>query len=81
MLGLVNNLKIKFHLQTQYLRCDNACENQAFEKNCKKEGLGNDFEFIAPGMPQQNEHVEHNFATLFNWVCAVLNGGKFTAFL
>ena len=53
-LGLVNNLKIKFNLQLQYLCCDNAGKNQAFKKTCKQEGLGIDLEYIAPGMPQQN---------------------------
>ena len=35
----------------------------------------------APGTPQENECIEHNFAILFNGVHAMLNGGKFTAYL
>ena len=44
------------------------------KKKYKKEGLGIDFEYTAPGMPQQNGHVKHKFTTPFNWVCAMLNG-------
>ena len=40
MLGLVNNLETKFHLQLQYFHCNNAGEKQAFEKTCKQEWLG-----------------------------------------
>ena len=81
MLGLVNNLKIKFNLQVQCLCCDNAGENQVFERICNQEGLGIDFEYTAPRTPQQNERVEQKFATLFNRVCTMLNGGKFTVYL
>ena len=51
------------------------------KKNCKQEGLGIDFNYTASDMPQQNMHVEHKFATLFNHVCTMLNGGKFNAYL
>ena len=61
MFGLFNNLKIKFNLQVQYLHCDNAGENQALKKkNCKQEGLGVDFEYTAPGMPQQNGCIPYS---------------------
>ena len=81
MLVLIDNLKNKYNLQVQWLRCDNAGENQAFEWTCKQEMLGIDFEYIAPGTPQQNGHVERKFATLFNWLCTMLSSGKFTAYL
>ena len=81
MLGLVNNLKIKVHLQLQCIHCDNAGKNQAFKKTCKQEGLGIDLEYTAPGMPQQNECIGCKFVTLFNWVCSMLNDSKFTNFL
>ena len=68
-------------MQVQRFCCDNAWENQAFEKICNQEGLGIDFKYTAPGMPQQNGHVECKFATLFNRVCAMLNSGKFTTYL
>ena len=81
ILGLVKNLKIKFNLQIQYLCWNNAGENQAFKKTCKEEGLGINFEYTAPGMPQQNGHIKCKFATLFNQVCTMLNGEKFTTYL
>ena len=81
MLGLIKNLKTKYNLQVQYLHCDNAGENVVFKKDCKEEGLWGDMEYTSPGMPQQNGCIKPKFATLFNWACAMLNGGKFNAFL
>ena len=81
MLGLVKDLKIKFSLQVQYLLCNNAGENQAFKKTCKQEGLGINFKCTAPGMPQQNGCIEHKFAILVNWVQAMLDSSKYTAYL
>ena len=40
-----------------------------------------EFEYTAPGTPQQNGHVEWKFATFVNRVCAMLNGGKISFFL
>ena len=65
----------------QCLHCDNAGKNQAFEKTCKQNGLGIDFEYTAPGTPQQNGWVEHKVAMLFKRVHAMLNSGKFTIYL
>ena len=53
----------------------------SLQKNCKQEGLGSDYEYTAPGMPQKNGCMERKFASFFNWVHAMLNGGKFTAYL
>ena len=47
---LINNLKTKFNFQVQHLHCNNAGENQAFEKTCKQNGLGINFKYTAPGM-------------------------------
>ena len=44
-------------------------------------GLGINFEYTAPGTPQQNRHIKRKFDTIFNRVCVMLNGGKFTAYL
>ena len=52
-----------------------------FAKTCKQDGLGVNFEYTATGMLQQNGCIEHKFATLFNRVRAMLNGGKFTTYL
>ena len=54
LMSLVKNLNIKYNTQVQYLCCDNAGENDAFEKACKQEGMGMEFEFTAHGTPQQN---------------------------
>ena len=81
MLGLVNNLKIKFNLQVQHLCQNNTGENQAFERICNHEGLRIDFKYTALGTLQQNGRIEQKFATHFNWVCTMLNHGKFTTYL
>ena len=47
------------------------------DEACKQEGLGIQFEYTAPGTPQQNGRVERKFATLFGRVRAMLNGGGF----
>ena len=65
-------------MQVQYLCYDNAGENVIFKRACKQEELGVNLEYKAPGMPQQNGFIEQKFATLFNQVCAMLNGEKFT---
>ena len=77
----IQNLKNDYNMQRQYLCCNNTGENVAFEKACKQEGLGVDFAYTAPGKPQQNCCIEQKITTLFNWVCAMLNSGKFNAFL
>ena len=78
MLVLINGLKT---LQVQRLQRNNAGENQAFEWTCNQEWLGIEFEYTAPGTPQQNGHVEWKFATFFKRVHAMLNGGKFSSYL
>ena len=81
MIGLIKNLKNKYNLQVQYLHCNNAGENVAFEKAYKDNVLGVDFEYTAPGTPQQNVCIERKFATLFNQVCVMLSSSKFNAYL
>ena len=46
-----------------------------------QEGLAIEFEYTAPGTPQQNGHIKQKFATLFNQICATINGGKFITYL
>ena len=46
--------------------CDNAAENEDFERTCKQEGLGIDFEYTVPGTPQQNGKVEWKLASLLS---------------
>ena len=71
IIGLIKNLNNKYNLQ------DNKEESVAFDKACKQEGLGVVFEQTAPGTSQQNGHIERKFTTIFNWVCAMLNNGKY----
>ena len=52
-----------------------------FEWAHKQEVIGIELQNNDPGTPQQNDHVEQKFMTLFNRVCAMLNGGKFSPFL
>ena len=49
--------------------------------NLQLRRAGVEFEYTSPGTPQKNSHVEWKFAALFNQVCAMLNGGKFTTYL
>ena len=75
VLKLIKDLKAK-NIEVKYIWCDNAGENVAFREKCEQEGFGINFEFTAPGMPQQNGRVEHKFATLYGWVQAMLNDAK-----
>ena len=52
-----------------------------FGQACKHEWMKIEFEYTARDTPQQNGHVEWKVATLFNKVLAMLNSGKFSAFL
>ena len=62
----------------KYVCCDNAGENIALEKACKKEGLGTTFEYTSPNSPQCNGRVERKFVTLQMRSRANLNGSKVT---
>ena len=52
-----------------------------FEQACEQEGMVIEFEYPTPGTPQQNDNVEWKFSILFNRVCAMFSGRKFSAFL
>ena len=67
VLGFIKNLKIKFGIQVRYTCCNNARENVDFDKSCKQELMGIEFEYTASITLQQNCHVEQkltNTATL-----------------
>ena len=51
---LIKELQAKYICKVKYICCDNAGENTALEKMCKKEGLGITFQYIAQGVLQQN---------------------------
>ena len=80
-MGLIKNLKTKYNIQVQYLCFYNRGENVDFKRTNKQEWMGIKFKYTALGTPQQISHVEWKLITLFNWVHAMLNSGKFTAFL
>ena len=82
MMGLIKNLKPMCNIQVQHLWCDHSRENFGFERACKQEWMrmGMEFEYIASGTPQQNDHVEQKSATLFNRVHAILKHGNFSPF-
>jgi transposase InsO family protein len=73
MLMLIKDLKARNNKIVKYIQCDNAGENHKLEEACKREGLGIQFEYTAPGTPQQNGRVERKFATLYARVRAMLN--------
>ena len=81
MVGLIQSFKNKYNFQVRFLHFSNAGENQAFEWTCKQEGLGVNFKYTAPSIPQWNGCIEWKFATLFNRVHTMLNSGNFTAYL
>ena len=51
---LLKEMRDTYGRRAQHIRCDNASENQAFEKECVEKELGIVFEYTAPGTPQQN---------------------------
>ena len=65
----------------KYARCDDARENEDFEKACKQEGIGIQFKDTVPCTPQQNGCVERKFTILFNKLCVMLNSRKLFSFL
>jgi hypothetical protein len=63
-------------VSVKYIRCDNAGENGSLDRECAKQGLGIQFEYTGPGMPQFNGRVKRKFTTLYSKVRAMLNGAK-----
>ena len=76
MLRFVKTLQSQEGKKVKFVRCDNAGENRKFQEACEKEGLSIQFEYTAPGTPQQNGRVERKFATLYGRVRAMLNGAR-----
>ena len=81
MLGLIDDFEVKNGTNMKYARCNNAEENENFERVCKQEGTGLQLEYTALGTPQLNCHVGQKFATLFNRVHDMVNHGKFSSFM
>jgi hypothetical protein len=66
-LELLNDLHTK-GITVSSIRCDNAPENKQLETGCKRDKMGIQFEYTAPGTPQQDGISERKFATLFGRV-------------
>lgn len=64
-------------INVKTIRCDNAGENRHFEMACQDAGLKVQFEYTAPGTPQQNGKVERKFATLSGMLRSMLTGAQF----
>ena len=60
------------------IRCDNAGENKVLERESDKNELGINFEYTAPGTPQQNGVVERAFVTVMGRARAMMNHAGFT---
>ena len=52
---------------------DNAGENKVLARCCDKNETGIEFEYMAPGTPQQNRVVERVFVTLIGRGRAMMN--------
>ena len=72
------SLKARHEIQVKIIRCDNAGENKVLEKESDKNELGINFEYTAPGTPQQNGVVERAFATVMGRARAMMNHAGFT---
>ena len=72
------DIKIKYNITVNFVRCDNAGENMSLKQACEQEGLGIEFEFTAPGTPQQNGVVERAFPTVMGRARAMMNVAGFT---
>ena len=78
ILNWIKDIKIKYNITVKTIRCDNSGENKILRKICESEGLGIEFEYTAPGTPQQNGIVERAFPTLLGRGRAMMNVAGFT---
>ena len=60
----LKELKNKYKIKVQRIRMDNAGGNKMLAKSCDQNEMGIEFEYTAPGTPQQNGVVERAFVTL-----------------
>ena len=75
-LQVLRELKAK-GIAVKRIRCDNAGENKQFDRACNHNGWSIQFEYTAPGTPQQNGKVERKFATLMGMVRSMNNAARF----
>ena len=52
VMKLMFKLKEKSSVQIKHTKCGNMSKHMLLKKLCKLEGLGIEFEYTAPGMPQ-----------------------------
>ena len=62
-----------YDINVRYICCKNADDNEAFKRLC--------FEYRMPITLQQNGQAERKYATRFNYMYAIMNGGKLSPFL
>ena len=74
----VSNLKASNNIQVKNIRLNNSGENKALEQECLRLGLGIQFEYTAPGTPQQNGIMERTFPTLMERARAMMSKAGFT---
>ena len=72
MITLLQELKDQ-GVKVKYIRCDNAGENRSFQKESSKLYSDIQFEYTAPGTPQQNGKVERAFAMMYGKVRSMMN--------
>ena len=80
MIKLINIIKYKHGRQTKFIRCDNAGENLAFERDFKDHTSNLthlQFEFTARDTPTQNGKVERAVSTLYGRVRSCNNAAGF----
>lgn len=77
---LIRKIKAK-DIVINYIRCDNAGENQSLEKQCQVDNTGIEFEYTPRRTTQNNAVVERKFQTLFNRLRATLNRAGIPMFL
>ena len=78
LIGFISDLKNIHKKKPKYIRCDNAGENESFQQEAQKRGLGLIFEYTSPGTPQHNGVVERAFQTLYGRIRAMLRASGMT---
>jgi hypothetical protein len=76
MIQLIKKLNTIPHITIKYMRCDDAGENKAFEKQNIAASLGLIFEYTGPGSPQYNGRVERKFSTFYSRDRSMLNSAN-----
>ena len=68
----IKGLAKQYGIEIKRIRLDNSGEIKSLQKECNKENLGVNFEFTAPGTPQQNSVAERRIPTLMGRARAML---------